>query len=324
MNIVVTGAAGFIGYHLSKKLLDKNLKVYGIDNLNTYYSNQLKKDRLKKLLKYKNFVFFKKDLGNYIQIKKILNKISPSIIYHLASQPGIIYSFSNPDTYKNNNINVTRNLIKISNEINIDKFYFTSSSSVYGNKTKYPIKENSKIAPLNYYAETKKVCEQLLEKELSKNIDLKIFRPFTVYGPYSRPDMLFIKYLNSFKSKKPFILYHHGNYIRDFTYIDDVVDVLFKSLKIGFLKKRKINICSSHPVSIKKIIKIVNKFYNQKKIIELKKKRKGEMIKTYGDNRYLLKLMKNKNFVNITLGIKKTVSWYKLYKNKKNLKFKKF
>ena len=324
MKIVVTGSAGFIGYHLAKRLLKEKFIVYGIDNLNNYYSNNLKKERIKELLKNKNFIFYKKDLNEYNQIFKILKNISPTIIYHLASQPGIIYSFLNPKTYKNNNINVTKNLIKISNKLKIEKFYFTSSSSVYGNKKKFPIKEDAKLSPMNYYAETKLICEKLLKKQLSKNTDLKIFRPFTVYGTFSRPDMLFIKYLNSYTNKKPFVLYNYGNYIRDFTYIDDVVDVLFKSLRIGKIRKKIINICSSNPININDVIKIINKTFYKKKKIEFKKRRKGEMIKTFGDNKYVLKLIKNKKFINIKYGIKKTVDWYKSYKQKNYLKFNKF
>ncbi len=324
MKVVVTGAAGFIGYHLTKKLLKKKVKVYGIDNLNSYYSTQLKKDRLKELKKYKNFIFYKKNLNNFNSNLKLFSKISPFAIYHLASQPGIIYSYLNPNTYKNNNINATKNLIKISNIIKINKFYFTSSSSVYGIKKKYPIKESSKMKPINYYAKTKKDCEILLLQKLSKKIDLKIFRPFTVYGPFSRPDMLFIKYLSSYKSKKPFVLYNYGNYVRDFTYVDDVVDILFDFLKIGFLKKNIFNICSSKPVNITKIVKLINKFYKKEKLVIYKKRRKGEMIKTFGDNRYLKKIIKKRKFMNIEKGIIKTINWYKDYKNKNNLLFHKF
>ena len=324
MNIILTGAAGFIGYHLALELLKKKHKVLGIDNFNNYYSKSYKRSRVQKLIKNKNFIFYNLDLKKIDKFKKKLIKFKPSAIYHLASQPGIMYSFKNPESYIKNNITVTKKLINCTSYLNIKKFYFTSSSSVYGNTKKFPISENTPKKPLNLYAKTKLECEKILCKSFKKKkIDLKIFRPFTVYGPYSRPDMLFISYLNSVYQNKYYTLYNNGNYIRDFTYVVDVAKILTKFLNIPEQKRNIFNICSSKPQKIIKIIKLIKK--NNKKLINLKYKpiRKGEMIKTYGDNSRIKKLIKFKNFISIEKGIKNTVNWYKKFKNKDQLKFEK-
>lgn len=324
MKILVTGVAGFIGFHLANSLLKHKHNVIGIDNVNSYYSKKYKEYRIDILKKKKRFKFFKLDLKNKAQLKKLLNKYKPEIIFHLASQPGIMYSFENPKTYILNNITATKNLMEISYENNIKKFYFTSSSSVYGNKLRYPIKETDTLEPLNTYAETKKKCEIMLQNFFGKtNIDLKIFRPFTVYGPYSRPDMIFITYLKKSYENKKFYLFNNGDYIRDFTHIDDLCSILIKFIKVKKIKRNIINICSSNPIKITKIISLIDK-YNKKKTSIIKKPyRKGEMKKTYGDNSLLKKHISFQRFMNIEKGVKKTVKWYKDFKDKKILDFRK-
>ena len=168
MNIILTGAAGFIGYHLALELLKKKHKVLGIDNFNNYYSKSYKRSRVQKLIKNKNFIFYNLDLKKIDKFKKKLIKFKPSAIYHLASQPGIMYSFKNPESYIKNNITVTKKLINCTSYLNIKKFYFTSSSSVYGNTKKFPISENTPKKPLNLYAKTKLECEKILCKSFKK------------------------------------------------------------------------------------------------------------------------------------------------------------
>ena len=322
MRIIITGSAGFIGFHLAKEFLRKKHEVYGIDNFNDYYSPKLKKDRINILKKYKNFNFELLDLKKYGETFNHFTKVKPEIIYHLASQPGIMYSYKNPLTYKENNVDVTKNLIKICKKILPKKFYFTSSSSVYGNQKHYPLKENSKLLPMNFYANTKKKCENLLQINFKNQpIDLKIFRPFTVYGPYARPDMLFITYLKRCKEKLNFSVYHEGNYIRDFTYVEDVAKILSLFINVKKMRKNIFNICSSNPKKLIEIIRLIDKFNNSKGKLLMKPKRKGEMLTTYGDNSYLKKTIKFTKFTSTESGIKKTILWFNKYKNKKFLNF---
>ena len=322
MNILITGVAGFIGYHLAKELKKKNC-VLGIDNFNNYYSPKYKKQRLN-LISKKNFKFLKLDLRNKKKLALVFKKFKPNIVYHLASQPGIMYSFKNPKTYVSNNIKVTRNLIEQSIIHNIDKFYFTSSSSVYGNKKKYPIDENSSLRPINTYAKTKKECEKILLKNFKNtNIDLKIFRPFTVYGPYARPDMIFVSYFKRAMNKENFYLFNNGEYVRDFTYVEDVAKILSKFLKVGKINHKIFNICSSNPIKIKNLVKIIDKYNLNKPKIVLKPYRNGEMKKTFGNNHLIKKIIKFKKFTNIESGIRKTVNWYSKFKNKDLLTFDK-
>ena len=209
------------------------------------------------------------DLKKKKKLMYIFKKWNPSIVYHLASQPGIMYSFKNPRTYITNNISATKNLIDVSLKYKVKKFYFTSSSSVYGDKEKFPIKENSKLEPINIYAKTKKECEKILLKSLKKsNVDLKIFRPFTVYGPYARPDMIFITYMNKISNEENFFLYNNGNYVRDFTYVGDLVK-FYQNFK-NYVKICIFNICSSKPIKVKKLIDAINANINYKPKLALK------------------------------------------------------
>lgn len=324
MKVIITGSAGFIGFHLAKVLLKKKYDVYGIDNFNNYYSTSLKRERISFLKKYNNFYFKLLDLNKYQRTFILFKKIKPDIIYHLAAQPGVMFSFKNQNLYKTNNINVTKNLIKISKKIHIKKFYFTSSSSVYGKQKKYPIKENFKLEPLNFYGITKQKCEVLLQKAFkNEDIDLKIFRPFTVYGPYPRPDMLLATYLKKSTNNQTFNVFNNGNYIRDFTYVEDVAKILLYFLKVKKQKNNVFNVCASKPYKLLKILRIIDK-YNKKKIhIDFKPYRTGEMVKTFGYNKRIQNILKNYKFTSIEQGIKKTVSWYKNYKNKENLFFNK-
>ena len=322
MKVLVTGSAGFIGFHLVKRLLKLGYKVIGLDNFNSYYSSKFKKLRVSKLLKRKNFYFKKIDLKNKTAIDKLFKKYKPEIIFHLASQPGIMYSFKNPKSYIENNVHGTINLMHIAYKNSIKKFYFTSSSSVYGNKKKFPIKETSSLKPLNTYAKTKKKCEKILKDYFKKtDVDLKIFRPFTVYGTYARPDMIFITYLKKTSKDQEFFLYNNGNYIRDFTYVEDLCKILTRFIKINKINDNIINICSSRPIKIKKILPIID-FYNFKKAkVTNKPFRRGEMKKTFGDNSLLKKYVKFKKFTDIRVGIKNTVRWYNNFNQKNILEF---
>ena len=204
MKIVITGSAGFIGFHLSKKLLqDKKNTIIGIDSINSYYSTKVKKRRLALLNKNKNFKFIKANLIKKKKIENIFKKFKPTIVLHIAGQPGVLYSFKNPNSYKINNVNATKTICALSKKFSVKKFIFASSSSVYGDQKKFPIKESFIKKPKNYYAKTKLICEEIIKKTfLFSNTNFLIFRFFTIYGPYGRPDMFIHKLLNCIKLEK--------------------------------------------------------------------------------------------------------------------------
>jgi UDP-glucuronate 4-epimerase len=314
MRYLVTGAAGFIGFHLAKNLCkDKKSLILGIDSFHNYYSLKLKKIRTKILKNNSNFLFSKIDLTNKKKLEKTISEFKPEVIYHLAGQPGVIYSFKNPKSYITNNILATKNIISCIKKINFKKFIFASSSSVYGDQKKFPVGENFKLKPNNFYASTKKICEKIIFNNLDKKKFL-IFRFFTVYGPLGRPDMFLANALKKLSNNSPITIYNNGNHYRDFTYVEDVVKILIKSVFCNVsIRNRIFNICASQPVKLLDLLRIINLKINNKSRIIFKKKRKGEIIKTYGSNKLLKKTFKFKKFVNIKNGLNKTILFFKKY-----------
>ena len=321
---LITGCAGFIGFHMCQYLLKKKLNVIGIDSINQYYSKKLKLDRLSLLKKNKKFKFNNINLCDKKKLELVLRKTEDLKIIHFAAQPGVMYSYKNPKTYYENNILATKNLVDVSKKLKILQFLFISSSSVYGDKKKYPIKENVQLVPINYYAKTKIECENIVHKNFkNSNHSTKILRPFTVYGPFGRPDMLIIKMLTFIKKNKEIGIYNFGNYLRDFTYVEDVVEILFKlSLKKN-LRIKTFNICASKPIKINDILKLVKKYLKRSFKIKYFPKREGEMLITYGSNKNLLRFIKFKKFTTFNVGLKKTINWYKKYSHKNYLELHK-
>tara|TARA_B100000989_G_scaffold294780_1_gene274523 strand:- start:698 stop:1669 length:972 start_codon:yes stop_codon:yes gene_type:complete len=314
---LITGCAGFIGFHMSKLLLKKNHKIVGIDNLNSYYSVNYKKYRISKLKKNKNFIFYKFDLSQKKNVEKIFLNYKFTNVIHFAAQPGVMYSYKNPKSYYTNNVILTDLLVDQIKKNKIKHFIFSSSSSVYGDHKKYPINENFKFRPKNYYARTKITCEKLIKKKLKNTkTSIKIIRPFTVYGPYGRPDMLILKLLSLIGRNKTIKIYDFGNQMRDFTFVKDVVNIIYllsnkidKNLKI-------LNICASRPIKINDIILLVQNILNKKIKLRYENKRKGEMKITYGSNTKLIKYIKFKKFTTIKNGLHETIKWFKKFNNK--------
>ena len=320
---LVTGCAGFIGFHMCELLLSKGLEVIGIDNLNKYYSKDLKLKRLSVLNRKKLFKFFNIDLSKN-KIDKILSNKKNLKIIHFAAQPGVIYSYKNPKSYYENNILATNKLIESIKKIKIEHFIFISSSSVYGDQKKYPINEDAKLKSINYYAETKIQCEKKIRKHFKKcSHSTKILRPFTVYGPYGRPDMLILKMLTLIKKNKKVDIFNHGKHFRDFTYVGDVVKIVYQLANKKNKNIKTFNICASNPIEIKKIVQLFENLLNKKIPINSLPKRQGEMKITYGSNKYLLKFINFKNFTSINHGLRKTINWYKKFKYKKLLELHK-
>ena len=238
MKIIVTGAAGFIGFHLSKRLLEMGIEVIGIDNFNKYYDSKLKFDRYKVLEKISknnkaNFVIHKIDIENFEELKKVAYSFSPDVIIHLAAQAGVRYSTTNPSVYIQSNLVGFGNILEICRNLKIKKFLYASSSSVYGGNKKIPFKESHNVDhPRSLYAASKKANE-LLAHTYSHlyNIPSIGLRFFTVYGPWGRPDMALFKFTKSILSHEPIEVYNHGEMVRDFTYIDDVIECIIRLLE---------------------------------------------------------------------------------------------
>ncbi len=314
--ILVTGCAGFIGFSLCKFLLKRKFKIIGIDSLNSYYNLKLKKKRIK-LLKKKNFDFLKVDLSERDKFFKKIQKKKFDAIIHLAAQPGVRYSLKNPETYIKNNVLSFSNILDLARFKKIDLIY-ASSSSIYGDSKKFPIKENFQLNPQNIYALTKKSNEEnaILYSKLYK---LKIIglRFFTVFGEWGRPDMFLIKFFEYMRLNKSFPIYNNGNHYRDFTYIDDVINLVYPILlnKNKLKKEHNVfNICSGRSIHIKFVINLLKKITKFKKIKKLPYQ-KIETLKTHGNNSKIVNFSKFKKFTNFNGAVKKTYKWYLNNKN---------
>lgn len=314
--IIITGCAGFIGFSLANKILLNNKdKVIGIDNLNDYYDVKLKKNRLKILKKNKNFLFKKIDVSNYKNLEKTIKKNKIKIIYHLAAQAGVGYSILSPKTYMQSNFIGFFNILELSRIYKIPKILFASSSSVYGDNKQLPVNESSALAPKNFYGLSKKSNEEMASI-YSYYYKIKIvgLRFFTVYGPWGRPDMVMLKLINSFYKKNKFYLNNFGNHYRDFTFIDDVINIVIKLSKTTKIKNKFeiFNVCSSKPISLNFLVDVFKKIIGKFKVYKREFQR-GDIIKTYGSNEKLKHIIKNLNFTKFKDGFIKTHNWYKEY-----------
>ena len=316
MKYLITGVAGFIGFHLTNTLLkNKKNRVYGLDNLDNYYSVKLKKRRINELKKNKNFKFIKIDLTNEQMMKK-LKIYNVDIVFHLAAQVGVRYTVKNPQKYMSTNVFGFMNFLKYLEKNKAKTIFYASSSSIYGDNKNYPVNEKMQPKPKNIYAFTK-VSNEITAKLFSKLFKKKFIslRFFTVYGEWGRPDMLIYKYLTSAKRNKIFYVNNYGKDLRDFTYIGDVINIL--SILIRKRKELKehdvFNICSNNPISTNRIIK--NLYLHYKTKLKYEKANKIEMLKTHGDNKKIIKITSFKKFSNFNEKIINCIEW-----NKKNFK----
>ena len=320
MKILITGCAGFIGFHLAEKLLTNNkFRVYGIDNLNTYYDVKLKQDRLKILKKNINFNFKKLDISNFVKLSKNFKENKYDYVINLAAQAGVRYSITNPDTYFENNISGFYNILEVSKKIKIKHLIFASTSSVYGEQSKWPLKENFNTdKPLSFYAATKKINE-VMAYSYSNIYKLPCtgLRFFTVYGPYGRPDMALFKFVKNINSAKRIKLYNSGNHYRDFTYVDDIVESIIRLIKKP--SKEKIpyeifNIGGSKPHHLKKtFLRYIEKILSKKAKINNLPMQMGDIFKTHADTKKLQNKINYKPKTNLKNGINNFIMWYKIY-----------
>ena len=316
MKILITGSAGFIGFNFSKFLLvNTNFKIIGIDNFNDYYDVNLKRNRNKILLKFKNYKFKKIDICNNKSLNKIFKKEKFDFVFHFAAQAGVRYSIKNPRKYIDSNYLGFFNILENSNFYKVKRLFYASSSSIYGENSKFPLKEKYLTYPKNIYGLSKKSNEELSEF-YNRYYGLRSIglRFFTVYGEWGRPDMMMIKYISAFFNKKKFILHNFGNHVRDFTYVGDVVKILFLLLKNNNKIKNFeiLNVCSNNPIPLSKIIKTMK----ENDIVPKIKKtslQMADIIKTHGDNKKILRITNFRKFSSIKDSIKKTIIWYKEY-----------
>ena len=328
MNVMLTGVAGFIGFHLAERLMRDNAieNIIAIDNFNDYYDVQLKKNRINKLKKNKNshkLLISRIDINNYKKILFLAKKFHVKIIYHLAAQAGIRHSFINPRSYIDSNINGFFNIIEVARYLKIKKLIYASSSSAYGNNTKAPYAEKSFTnEPLQLYAATK-ISNEVMAFAYSHlykfhSIGLRFF---TVYGPYGRPDMAIYKFVDSIFKNRNINLYGNGLMQRDFTYIDDIVESIFKISKKNniqsIFKENNFhtiyNLGRGKPIKIKELIKKIEKIIGKKAKISYQNSNNAEMKKTHSS---MKKFKKDFNFspkITIDEGLRLFVKWYISY-----------
>tara|TARA_B110000093_G_C12905759_1_gene382438 strand:+ start:246 stop:1247 length:1002 start_codon:yes stop_codon:yes gene_type:complete len=333
MKIFITGSSGFIGFHLSKKLLDKGHNVCGFDSMNSYYDLKLKNARYQILKKYLKFSFIKGNLENEKILDKSIQNYKPRIIIHLAAQAGVRYSIEKPRVYLDSNIIGTYNVIEASKKIKVKHLLIASSSSVYGANKKVPFKETDKTeSQLSIYAATKKSTESIAHSYSSIwKVPTTVLRFFTVYGPWGRPDMAIFKFTKGIINKKKIDLYNKGKMYRDFTYIDDIVDGVYSLInkppnlnQIGKFKNdslssiapfRILNIGNTKKVYLLDFISTLEKELKIKAIKNYMPMQKGDVKITLANTNLLKKFTGYKPKTNYKVGIKKFLDWYLGYYN---------
>ena len=305
--VFVTGAAGFIGFHLIKKLIEQDIYVIGIDNINSYCSVKLKNKRIKLLKKSKKFLFVKNDLKN---LDKIKIDYEIESIFHLAASAGVRDSINHPTKFIDENIKNTIKVYEFAKRKNIKKVYYASSSSVYGYNNIFPSNEKLQLnKPLSIYGITKITTESIASYYLKIfNISSVGFRFFTVYGPLGRPDMSIYLFLNAIKKNKTLILNNKGNNYRDYTHVNEIIFYLYNVyLKTKNKKKFNLvfNIGGAKSYKLTYVVKIIEKFLDKKAKISLRPKLMVDPIRSLASNKKIKKFIKKK-FKSITLeeGIK--------------------
>ena len=321
MKFLVTGAAGFIGFHLCLKLLNNGHSVYGIDNLNNYYDVNLKKNRLKHLLQNKSFKFKKIDISDNNFVKKIYPSVKNiKIIIHLAAQAGVRYSIKHPYQYIKNNVEAQVSILELAKKIkNFEHLFYASSASVYGYNKKIPFAVTNRVDdPASLYGATKRAGELISNSySMMFKINCTGLRFFSVYGPWGRPDMAAYIFTKSLFKNKTIDLFNYGRMERDFTYIDDIVEgiiLLIKSKKSKQKIQHKIyNLGNNKPESLLKLLKLLEKFTGKQAKIKKTGMQLGDVRHTYAE---IKESKKDFNFcpkVKIDEGLAEFVNWFRIY-----------
>ena len=314
--ILVTGTAGFIGFHLTKSLLRDGFSVIGVDNLNDYYDIELKKDRLNQLTNYKNFIFNEVDIANKSQIEEVFVNHKISKVVNLAAQAGVRYSIDNPYAYLNSNLIGFLNIIELCRHNNIEGLIYASSSSVYGSNTKIPFTVNDNTDnPISLYAATKK-SNELVASTYSHlyNLNTTGLRFFTVYGPWGRPDMAYYIFTNNIINKQPIEVFNDGKIKRDFTYIDDIIFGIRAAIDKNY-KCEIFNLGNNKSENLMDFIHLIESELNLKAQIQFKPIQAGDIKETYANIEKSISMLSYSPKTDIKLGIQSFIDWYKKYYN---------
>jgi UDP-glucuronate 4-epimerase len=319
MNFLITGCAGFIGFHLTARMLEDGHNIFGIDSMDNYYDVDLKKHRLLLLQNLRrNFSFENTDLAELETIRGVFQRNNFDYVIHLAAQPGIRHYLKNPFAYQKSNLQAFYNVIELTKQFDIRKFIFASSSSVYGNNTKIPFSESDNVDhPASLYAATKKANE-LIAHTYYHNFGMNVIglRLFTVYGKYGRPDMAYYKFAESVAEGKPIEVYNFGKMKRDFTHVSDIINGI--SSLIALLRNKDLgyeifNLGNSHAVELEYFISLLEKELGKKADKKYLPKPSGEMDVTYADISKAKEILGFEPRIRIEEGLKEFVQWYKEY-----------
>ncbi len=312
--ILVTGAAGFIGFHLSRELLEKGNQVIGVDNLNPYYDVSLKKARLDLLKPLQEFVFYKEDIQNLSGLRKIFQKHAIGRICNLAAQAGVRHSLKDPFSYQKSNLEGFLNLLELAREYGITNFVYASSSSVYGDSPRIPFSVDDRAdTPVSLYGATKKANE-LMAYAYSHlfGIPCTGLRYFTVYGPWGRPDMALFLFADAILNDRPINVYNYGRMKRDFTYIGDVVEGTIAALERPFAYE-VFNLGNSDPIELMDFIGIIEEELGRKAQKNMMPLQPGDVMETSADIGKSKEMLGFSPKTPIRKGIKKFLNWYREY-----------
>ena len=314
MKILVTGVAGFIGYHLCKSLLEDDYEVLGIDNINDYYDPKLKLVRLEQLKPYKNFKFEKVDIADRDSITQSFQSFKPRKVINLAAQAGVRYSLENPYAYIDANLVGFLNIIELCRHNNVEGLIYASSSSVYGGNEKIPFSVEDRVdKPLALYGATKRANE-LIAYSYSHLYGLRStgLRFFTVYGPWGRPDMAMFLFTRKLLSGEPIPVFNYGNMKRDFTFIDDIILGTRTAIDRNY-KCEIFNLGNHRSEQLMDMIALLEKELGQKAIINFQPMQPGDVKESFADIKYSEEKLGFKPTTSIEKGIPKLVEWYKKY-----------
>ncbi len=318
---LITGGAGFIGYFLSKRLLERGARVIGFDNLTDYYDVKLKEERLKHLMQYGEYTFYKGNMAEAEDVNAVFEKYRPDIVVNLGAQAGVRYSIDNPESYIESNIIGFFRILEACRHYPVHHLVYASSSSVYGGNDKVPFETTDMVdRPVSLYAATKK-SDELMAYAYCKLYGIRAtgLRFFTVYGPMGRPDMAYFKFAKKIMDGEPIQVYNNGDMMRDFTYIDDVVTGVVNILcnppkedDLGAAYKIY-NIGNHKPVRLMDFIETLERCLGREAVKEYLPMQPGDVYQTYADVSELMRDFDFKPDTPIEDGLKEFVAWFKDY-----------